>query len=86
MAPLFFNLVTRWRCVVSFKPLPLYPRGNSPPLLSAQEARWAPVPILDIMEKKDTSLSCARFLPTKILHGRREASTDDKNKYRLLCE
>jgi hypothetical protein len=26
----FFDLGTRWRCVVSFTPRPLYPQGKSP--------------------------------------------------------
>jgi hypothetical protein len=26
----FFDLGTRWRCVVSFMPRPLYPQGKSP--------------------------------------------------------
>jgi hypothetical protein len=30
IAPHYLDLVTRWRGVVSFTPLPLYPRGKSP--------------------------------------------------------
>jgi hypothetical protein len=28
--PLILNLSTRWRCVMNFNSLPLYPRGKTP--------------------------------------------------------
>jgi len=30
IAPRILNLGTRWKCVVSFMPLPLYPREGAP--------------------------------------------------------
>jgi hypothetical protein len=34
------HLGARWRWVVSFTPLPLYPAGKQPPIPIAQEAGW----------------------------------------------
>jgi hypothetical protein len=49
MDPRFLGLGTSWRRVVSFTPLPLYPRGKSTRYAS-DEAGWARA-ILDGMDK-----------------------------------
>jgi hypothetical protein len=43
IAPRILDFGTRWRWVVSFTPLPLYPQGK-PPVPTGQEAGWAPEP------------------------------------------
>jgi hypothetical protein len=51
--PHFLDLGTSWRWVVSFKPLPLYTRGNSPSVPIGQEAGWAPEPVWTMWRREN---------------------------------
>jgi hypothetical protein len=41
----FLNLSIKWRCVISFKSRPLYPRRKNHKYSTAEEDAWAPKPV-----------------------------------------
>jgi hypothetical protein len=51
-SPSLLDLVTRWRWVVSFTPLPLYLLGNEPPVPIGWEAGWAPEPVYTLWKRE----------------------------------
>jgi hypothetical protein len=51
-----------WKRVVSFTPLPFYPRGKSPPIPTWQEAGWAPQSVC-IFEGKGQVDAWRQFSP-----------------------
>jgi hypothetical protein len=53
-------LCKRWRWVVSFTPLPLYPRGKEPPVHIEQEAGWAPEPVWTLWRREQSCIAWNR--------------------------
>jgi len=51
-APFVPYLGTRWRCMVSLVPWPLYFCGKSPPLPIVKKAGWVPEPVLTFYRKE----------------------------------
>jgi hypothetical protein len=47
------DLGTRWRCVVSFTPRPLYPPRKQPSIPIEQEAGWALDPVWTLWSREE---------------------------------
>jgi hypothetical protein len=63
--PHFFDLGTSWRWVVSFTPLPLYPRGKSPPPSTNWIGGWVDprADLDDVEERKFLTLPWLELQP-----------------------